>query len=149
MRIQRMPGFTAEASLEPAIYTYASFSNTFQSVNPSETIALQADKPFSLYKPFVVRVFDPQGKPVHGAEVIVTPQDPRVLIGPKLSRGRTVNSLWQSYVPCSSYNPLNPFPPYNVDVEVWSIHGILRGRSFYVSTNSWQCDYTEDLEFRY
>jgi hypothetical protein len=141
------PKFTAGGSVGPALFAYRAANVGMFAVPGS----IEAAERHSLLKAFLVRVFDPEGKPLHGAEVRVRTSNSIVSgnIPKKCRRGATVKGMWQCYVPCSNYNPLNPWPSQiNYEVEVWSVWGILR-RSFWVGTNSWTCEETQDLEFRF
>jgi len=90
----------------------------------------------------VFRVYDPNGAPVHGAEVLIKTRNPKVTINPKLARGSTVNGLRQTYVPCSGLNmPSQVLYEY----EIWSAAGKTHKGSWWQPTNSWLCDETLDI----
>lgn len=90
----------------------------------------------------VFRVYDPNGAPVNGAEVLIKTKNPKISIHPKLARGRTVNGLRQTYVPCSGYN----FPSQILyEYEIWSAVGKTYKGYWWQPTNSWLCDETLDI----
>ena len=100
------PGFNAENALGKALYSYRA--------------AMMGERGW--LQPVVFRVFDPDGNPLHGAEV-------RVGGG----RCQTVNGMCQTYVRCDGKLK---------KVEVWSVWGILR-RSFWAAhKGSWLCNKT-------
>lgn len=96
----------------------------------------------SILRAVVFRVYDPDGAPVDKAEILIRTKTSKVIIPPKLARGRTVNGLWQTFVPCSR----GGYPPqilYNY--EVWSAAGKTYKGYWWQSTNSWVCDETKDI----
>jgi hypothetical protein len=93
----------------------------------------------------VFRVYNSQGAPVHGAEILIRSNSDKVKIPPKLARGRTVKGLRQTYVPCSGAN----FPSQNMyKYEVWSAEGKTYKGYWWQSMNSWVCNETLDITIK-
>ena len=92
----------------------------------------------------VFRVLNPQGSPVDGAEVRIRITNTTVVKCPRdRCQGRTVQGLFQTFVPCVK---LKGTPPqYRFEYEIWSGQGKTATGYWWQSPGSWTCDKT--LEF--